>query len=346
MTDYQAGWSPIWIQEALRSILERSEIISTSVVDGGLWSDVYRVSLATGDVIVKRYRDADTNRTFGPVPVSARDRFDISTATHRLARECLVDEGIAVPDLLCADPATRAVVMAVAPGSPLLNHLVRGVALPVMVPLGNSLRRFHDATVDRPELLCPALERSFKKHKIELQYAALRPMLGIRAWSRVSELVESYAAEAECVVHGDLNSRNVLVTEGGRSAAVIDFEQAHLGARVFDVAYLLSELFLRLKVHRWASLRSAITDFAKGYGSAFSGDGESFRREVARHLWPQLIYRFTGPSRMTWTGDIGRAVAVETCEWAAGLLVASDVDFLDVANGLCGQIRSALPDAR
>ncbi len=197
------------------------------------------------------------------------------------------------------------------------------------------MRRFHDATADgHPELWFPPGATSFKSHKMRLQYCSLMPILTAPARSRVSALVDCYASEVECVVHGDLNSRNVLVTKDGCRATVIDFEQAHLGTRVFDVAYLLSEFFLRLWLHRRAFLSAAIVDFLQGYQSGYSGDDESFQRAVGIHLWPQLIYRFVGPSRMTWTGDVNRSTAAAACVWAESLLVASDVDLLGIASSL------------
>ena len=50
-----------------------------------------------------------------------------------------------------------------------------------------------------------------------------------------------------CLVHGDFSPKNVLVGTGGRW--VIDFEVAHYGNPVFDVAFMLNHLFLKA-IHR------------------------------------------------------------------------------------------------
>ena len=55
----------------------------------------------------------------------------------------------------------------------------------------------------------------------------------------------------ECLVHGDFSPKNVLVGEG---TWVLDFEVAHVGAAVFDLAFMQTHLILKA-LHRPAHAR-------------------------------------------------------------------------------------------
>jgi 5-methylthioribose kinase len=84
----------------------------------------------------------------------------------------------------------------------------------------------------------------------------------------VHAAADAMLAHRECLVHGDLSPKNVLVGDG--RVWIIDFEVAHLGDPAFDVAFLLSHLWLK-SVHGAAPpavLSSCAAAFAEGYSAA------------------------------------------------------------------------------
>jgi len=78
-----------------------------------------------------------------------------------------------------------------------------------------------------------------------------------------------------CLVHGDFSPKNVLVGVG--ELWVIDFEVAHLGDPVFDLAFLLSHLILK-SVHRPAA--------ATAYRECAAQFLESYENEAVAELVP------------------------------------------------------------
>lgn len=114
--------------------------------------------------------------------------------------------------------------------------------------------------------------------------------------------VADYLLRSEDPVHGDLNSRNILSTEG--VVSVIDFEQGHFGEGVYDLAYLLSEYVirdLRFGVDPEANIMATWKSYCHSCGR--NSDAETWRR-MRIHLGFQTLYRLVGPSRKVWTGHL------------------------------------------
>jgi hypothetical protein len=72
----------------------------------------------------------------------------------------------------------------------------------------------------------------------------------------------------DCLVHGDFSPKNVLV--GPCGLMVLDFEVAHVGAAVFDLAFLQCHLLLKAlhMPHRMAEMADAARQFLHSYEQA------------------------------------------------------------------------------
>lgn len=81
----------------------------------------------------------------------------------------------------------------------------------------------------------------------------------------IGECVDQLLSMPECLVHGDLSPKNILVGTGG--SWIIDFEVAHFGAAVFDLAFLQCHLMLK-SIHQpergWIYAQAA-EDFMASY---------------------------------------------------------------------------------
>lgn len=95
----------------------------------------------------------------------------------------------------------------------------------------------------------------------------------------VGAYVERMAATRVCLVHGDYSPKNVLV--GPAALWVLDFEVAHLGDPVFDLAFLLNHLALK-SVHRPES--------SADYAACAEAFWEAYRARVPAELLPPLSY--------------------------------------------------------
>jgi aminoglycoside phosphotransferase (APT) family kinase protein len=60
----------------------------------------------------------------------------------------------------------------------------------------------------------------------------------------INKLIDELTLEKTCLVHGDFSPKNMLVQEKGQ-IVLLDFEVAHSGNPVFDVAYCLGHFMLK-----------------------------------------------------------------------------------------------------
>ncbi len=103
----------------------------------------------------------------------------------------------------------------------------------------------------------------------------------------------------QCLVHGDFSPKNMVVADAGPGMWVLDFEVAHYGAAVFDLAFLHAHLLLKA-VHRpdhAARLRQVAARFQDAYcalGAPGSHGGPAGR--LAWHAACLVLARVVGLS--------------------------------------------------
>lgn len=136
---------------------------------------------------------------------------------------------------------------------------------------------------------------------------ARRPELAELMRPRLEELQEGRI----CFVHGDYAMKNMLVGDAGRT--VLDFEVAHYGSPVFDVAFFLS--FVVLSAVRWPAARDDMElvamRFLDAYRSA-AGDGLTRSPEdLAAHTACLVLARTDGKSIALFLDEESRSRARE-----------------------------------
>ncbi|MFI1092563.1 phosphotransferase family protein [Streptomyces sp. NPDC020917] len=122
--------------------------------------------------------------------------------------------------------------------------------------------------------------------------AAAHPAVAVR----VAELADELQARRDCLVHGDFSPKNVLV--GADGLMVLDFEVAHVGAAVFDLAFLQCHLILKA-LHlpeRSAVFGEAAAAFLDGYDGACPDTGGAHAERLSWHTACLLLARVDGLS--------------------------------------------------
>lgn len=160
-----------------------------------------------------------------------------------------------------------------------------------------------------------AASDAFKRYKIGLQYLDLFALLPSSLLDGAGAFVAAYIQATDDVVHGDINSRNVLVESD--NIAVIDFEQGHLGDGIYDLAYILSEYVIFSHARSHAAMESFIDATWRQYVKVRSGaalDGAEYRFQT--HLGFQTLYRLVGPSRTVWSGHLDESVKRDLTAWS------------------------------
>jgi tRNA A-37 threonylcarbamoyl transferase component Bud32 len=109
---------------------------------------------------------------------------------------------------------------------------------------GRVLGLVHSHTVDRP-----GLEELFANHGLfdQLRIDPYLRVIGTRhpdIGEAIGAMIKSIDEHRECLVHGDFSPKNILITGDGR-LILLDHEVAVFSDPAFDVAFLLSHLFLK-----------------------------------------------------------------------------------------------------
>lgn len=206
----------------------------------------------------------------------------------------------AVPALLDVDAEACTLTMAAAPPSwrPWKELLLEGIVEPsVGGSLGSLLGVWHRSSSESLAGLGALSDLAvFEQLRIGPFHQTVverHPDLAPLIAPAVEALVKR---PGRCLVHGDFSPKNVLV--GDEGLWVIDFEVAHVGDPVFDLAFLITHLVLK-SVHRPAmagAYRACAVQFLKSYtdeaGTAFVPADES----LALHVGCLVLARVDGKS--------------------------------------------------
>jgi aminoglycoside phosphotransferase (APT) family kinase protein len=130
----------------------------------------------------------------------------------------------------------------------------------------------------------------------------------------INKLIDELTQEKTCLVHGDFSPKNMLVQKNGE-IVLIDFEVAHWGNPVFDLAYCLGHLMLKAwHLKKYEDLLSLIRAFLDSYKGKVSN--------LLPHLGLMLLARMDGKSPVNYIQDedlkqIIRMVAIDWIKNAA-----------------------------
>jgi 5-methylthioribose kinase len=302
MTDAIGGYAA----DALRGVglVDPRDEVLLEALGGGVSNDVVIVRSGDTGYVAKRALARLRVKDQWDAPVTRS--FTEATALHWAA----TIQPQAVPDVLAIDRANHVIVESLAPAdyvnwkSLLLSAEVEPA---VGGRLGELLASWHLASAQDAELLALFDSReAFSQLRIHPFYEVAAERNGTVAAS-LSTLVEHMAERHLVLVHGDFSPKNVLVTRAPKPGVwVIDWEVAHTGDPVFDVAFMLHHLLCkaisrpesRVLLHRTGDL------FLSNYYSAV-GDmlGPFDARYLAAHTAALLLARVDGKSPVEYFDD-------------------------------------------
>ena len=212
---------------------------ASEALAGGVSSDIWRVDLAGGPVVVKRALPRLRVAQVWEAPVE-RNRYErrwLETA-NAIVPGC-------APKVVAGDDAAGCFAMAYLPGYPVWKSELRaGIAdAAFAADLGRKLAAIHNATARRADIAAAfATDANF--HAIRLEPYLLA---AARAHASVAGPLEAIAARTArtriALVHGDVSPKNILV--GPRGPIFLDAECAWYGDPAFDLAFCLNHLLLK-----------------------------------------------------------------------------------------------------
>ncbi|ACQ79744.1 aminoglycoside phosphotransferase [Beutenbergia cavernae DSM 12333] len=311
-----------WSSEDLARHLERRGIdlgspLERTVLAGGVSGTVVRVDGPAGSAVVKQA----LARLAVPAPWESDPRRLLTEAAALTTLHAL--NPARVPEVLDCDPEQLLLVMASAPADwrTWKERLLAGQdpsdADLLAAELGATVRGWHDATRAAswaaPELGARerfAPKQDFTDLRLEPFYHRVADDVGGSVAAGLRELAAQLARSQECLVHGDLSPKNVLV---GRAPSdgwwLVDAECAVLSDPVFDVAFVLAHLTLK-------SLdpdRSFLSSTVERLWSAYAGTQAPFpQHHLTAHVAALMLARVAGVSQVDYLTRDQRDLVRET----------------------------------
>lgn len=113
--------------------------------------------------------------------------------------------------------------------------------------------------------------------------------------AEINGLIEELTGQKSCLVHGDFSPKNMLVQKNGE-IVLIDFEVAHWGNPVFDLAYCLGHLMLKAwHLKKPDKILELISVFLANYKGQVN--------HLLPHLGLMLLARMDGKSPVNYIQD-------------------------------------------
>ena len=251
---------------------------------GGVSSDIWRVDLRGGPLVVKRALARLRVAQVWEAPIE-RNRYErrwLETANSIVPG--------AAPKVLAGDDE-GCFAMEYLPGAPVWKAELRAgrADAAFAADVGRRLAAIHDATARRADIAAAfATDENFHAIRLEpylIAAARTHPSLsGI-----LGGLVERTAQTRLALVHGDVSPKNILV--GPRGAIFLDAECAWYGDPAFDLAFCLNHLLLKglwIPEHKSAYL-ACFDALSAGYLAGADWEPVAGLEQRAASLLPGLL---------------------------------------------------------
>jgi aminoglycoside phosphotransferase (APT) family kinase protein len=275
-------------------LLAADDVTTSEPLAGGVSNDVAVIRGGGTDFVAKR---ALPRLRVADMWEASRERSFTEAAALRWAG--VVEPG-AVPTVIVADRTLDVIIIDRAPVT-FQNwkaQLLAGEVRPELGRrLGTLLATWHESSSRDPAALTEfADQEAFRQLRVRPFYmvaAERNPPVA----AAVADLVERMASTREVLVHGDFSPKNILVDSAPSSGMwVIDWEVAHAGDPVFDIAFLLHHLVCKMiaspanEAALIATAETFIEAYRKGIALAIEDP------YLVRHVGALLLARVDGKS--------------------------------------------------
>lgn len=211
-----------------------------------------------------------------------------------------------VPELLDCDAANFTLTMSRLPNTCTnwKQDMLEGRIHPEMgEKLGKILAKWHNTTAVDVSIKAKFMEGElFEQLRVSPFYravAAKNPNLQLV----INSLIEEITTEKIALVHGDFSPKNILATSD-HSPIVLDFEVAHTGNPVFDLAFVSAHLLCKTIRTQSAAEKAAITKTAVNFLSSYREDTRiSIAKTLPQHVALIALARVEGVSPVNYLDE-------------------------------------------
>ncbi|MFI9536918.1 phosphotransferase family protein [Nocardia fusca] len=307
-------------------IADGTAVVSVEPLSGGVSADVIAVETESDAWVVKHV--LPQLRVAQPWP-AAQTRALTEARAMQVAAELLPDQ---IPSLVFVDPVAFVIVQRRAPRNladwrvTLLNGGRQEDIVTARI-LGDALAVLHNGTAGRTDLIEAFGDLdSFIELRIDPFHHTVAAALP-EAADAIGYLVGDLLRNPRCLVHGDFSPKNVLAD--GPQVRLLDWEVAHVGNPVFDVASLLAHLVCKA-VHRRdiaSHYAQCASQFFDTYTRTVKSSLLAEDRSVVAHLSAVVLARTDGKSLAPY---LTQAEADRARNLALGWLLAGETELRDV----------------
>lgn len=276
-------------------------IKNAKIQNGGLFNNLIFFEANGKKYIFKQYMNQAKNEIYKIPNISKEIRYTLALDIQELIYKIFLNEdNIIIPSIFSKNFETTSFIMDFMEGHTFINFLEKGsFTLEHIKNISSFLGKLHQDTYleyNKNEIY---KNEKFRNFKLELQYDNLKDFVTIDVYEIIMKIKEDYLLNPICVLHSDLNSRNILIDN--ENIVIIDFEQSHIGSPEYDLAYIFSEIYMSSIFHK-LDINAISKNFLDSYFDIFNRiDRKNIEIKFKKHLGIQIIYRIFGPSRAHWS---------------------------------------------
>ena len=204
-----------------------------------------------------------------------------------------------VPELIDIDPENFTLTMSRLPHSCTnwKQDMLEGRVYPEMgEKLGTVLAQWHNAAAQSAEIKDKFMEDSlFEQLRVSPFYRSVKDK-NPNLHNVISNLIDEITTIKTTLVHGDFSPKNILATSD-HSPIVLDFEVAHTGNPVFDLAFVSAHLLCKVIRADNPSERTDLITTANNFLAAYRQTSRlSVAESLAHHVALIALARVEGVS--------------------------------------------------
>ena len=204
-----------------------------------------------------------------------------------------------VPELIDIDPDNFTLTMSRLPHSCTnwKQDMLEGRVYPEMgEKLGTVLAQWHNAAAQSAEIKDKFMEDSlFEQLRVSPFYRSVKDK-NPNLHNVISNLIDEITTIKTTLVHGDFSPKNILATSD-HSPIVLDFEVAHTGNPVFDLAFVSAHLLCKVIRTENPSERTDLIATANNFLAAYRQTSRlSVAESLAHHVALIALARVEGVS--------------------------------------------------
>lgn len=286
-----------------RKLLQADSYLGNATVEvltGGVSCVVLAVKSAEREIVVKQaLPELKTKAKW----VADQRRAIVEAEAMRIYQSITPDS---VPELIDCDEANFTLTMSRLPKTCTnwKQDMLEGRIHPEMgEKLGTILAQWHNATAIDAAIKAKFMEGElFEQLRVSPFYRAVSAK-NSNLQSVINSLISEITTEKIALVHGDFSPKNILAT-ANHSPIILDFEVAHTGNPVFDLAFVSAHLLCKTIRTQSAAEKVEITSTALKFLNSYRQTSRvSIAKSLPQHVALIALARVEGVSPVNYLDD-------------------------------------------